>query len=226
MRMRKKRNLDPRMEACASILIARGRPCLNLKKAEEEYRAVVNYRELFGNDNPVHLEVGCGNGGFVVEMAKRFPSVNFVAVEVCSNVVLTAMERVLEEGIENVRFLNTPAEILPCYLPERSVERLYLNFSTPLPQTSCERQRLTSKRFLEIYKRLLVCGGEVWQKTDSEPFFDYSIEQFTQNGFTCGQITRDLHHSEWAQENVVTEYEKNFSDKGCPIYRVVATLNE
>ncbi|MBO5046349.1 MAG: tRNA (guanosine(46)-N7)-methyltransferase TrmB [Clostridia bacterium] len=224
MRMRKKRNLDPRMEACSSILIARGRPCLNLKKAAEEYRAVVDYGKLFENGNPVHLEVGCGNGGFVVEMAKRFPEVNFVAVEVCSNVVLTAMERVLEEGIKNVRFLNTPAEILPCYLPEKSVERLYLNFSTPLPQTSCERQRLTSKRFLEIYKLLLKEGGEIWQKTDSEPFFDYSVEQFTQNGFACGQITRDLHNSEWAKENVITEYEKNFSDKGLPIYRVVATL--
>ena len=223
MRMHKKRNLEPRMLACADILLARGKPCPNDKEAAETYRALVDYSALFGNGNPVHLEVGCGNGGFIAEMAKRHPDVNFIAVEVCSNVILTAMERIKAEKIPNVRFLNTPAEILCCYLPENSIGRIYLNFSTPLPQQGYVKQRLTSPRFLAIYQNLLKVGGDIRQKTDSEPFFEYSLEQYAQNGFVCSDITRDLHASEYAADNVVTEYEKHFSDQGLPIYAVVAT---
>lgn len=222
MRMRKKRNLEPRMEACAAILLARGKPCKNLKEAAENFRARVCYREAFGNDDPVELEVGCGNGGFIAEKAKRNPNVNYIAVELCSNVILTAMERIIKEGIPNVRFLNVPAEILPCYLPEGSVRAVYLNFSTPLPEKSRERQRLTSPRFLKIYRALLCDGGRIEQKTDSEPFFDYSLERYEENGFAVEEITRNLHASEYAQENIVTEYEAGFAAKGLPIFRAVA----
>ena len=214
------------MEACSSILLARGKPCRNLKEAAERYRALVEYKEIFGNDRPVELEVGCGNGGFIFELARRNPETNYLAVELCSNVVLTAMERILRENIPNVRFLNIPAEILPCYIPEKSVKKIYLNFSTPLPESNREKQRLTSARFLAIYKRLLVTGGRIEQKTDSEFFFDYSLGQFKENGFEVVDITRDLHHSEWAEDNIVTEYEHNFSSKGMPIYRAVAILAE
>ncbi len=206
-------------------MIARGRPCLNLKEAAEHFRALVDYPTLFGNSNPVCLEIGCGNGGFIAELAKRNPDKNYVAVEVCSNVILTAMERIAKEGITNVRFLNTPAEILNCYLPERSIERIYLNFSTPLPQESREKQRLTATRFLRIYQTLLKSGGEIEQKTDCEPFFDYSLAQFEENGFTCHDICRDLHNSEYTAQNIVTEYEQSFASKGLPIFRVVARLN-
>lgn len=224
--MRRKRNLEPRLSACSDVLIARGRPCLNLKEAAEHYRAVIDFRGAFGNGNPVHLEIGCGNGGFIAELARRNPDINYLAVEMCSNVVLTAMERIREEGIKNVRFLNIPAEILPCYLPERSIGRIYLNFSTPLPEKGREKQRLTSPRFLALYKRLLQAGGEIHQKTDSADFFDYSLEQFEKNGFAVKEITRDLHNSAYAAENIITEYEKNFSEKGFPICRAVAVLKD
>ena len=222
MRMRRKRNLEPRMDLCAAYLLVRGRPCLNLKEAAESYRALLDYPEIFGNDNPVELEVGCGNGGFIVEKAKRNPNVNFLAAELCTNVILNAMEHAREENLPNVRFLNIPAEILSCYVPEGSVEKIYLNFSTPLPEHSREKQRLTAPRFLAIYRLLLKEGGEIEQKTDSEPFFDYSLEQFGLNGFVVKDVTRDLHKSEYAGENIVTEYERNFSSKGFPIYRAVA----
>ena len=203
-------------------MIAQGRPMLNLKTAAESYRAVVNYEELFGNTNPVSMEVGCGNGGFIIELAKREPNKNFLAVEICSNVILTAMEHLKQEGITNVRFLNIPAEILPCYVPEESLENIYLNFSTPLPEKSREKQRLTAPRFLAIYCKLLRRGGKIIQKTDSEPFFAYSLEKYVENGFEVTEVTHDLHHSEWAADNIVTEYEKNFSEKGIPICRAVA----
>lgn len=223
MRMRKKRNLEPRMEACKELLLARGKPMQNLKQAAEEYRSLIDYHTVFGNDAPVCLEIGCGNGAFVSEIAKREPNVNFLAVELCSNVIITAAERLQQEGAKNVRFLNIPAEILPCYVPEGSIRTVYLNFSTPLPEKSRERQRLTSQRFLLIYHNLLKQGGKIIQKTDSEAFFDYSLEQYQKNGFSVGEVTRDLHHSEWAEENIVTEYESRFLEQGKPIFRAVAT---
>ena len=214
------------MEACADILLARGKPCKNLKEAAENYRALLDYRAVFGNENPVELEIGCGNGGFILEKARRNPNVNYLAVELCTNVVLTAMERVRAAGLANVRFLNIPAEILQCYIPEGSVGKIYLNFSTPLPEKSREKQRLTSMRFLAIYRVLLSEGGEIEQKTDSEAFFEYSLERYEEAGFAVKEITRDLHKSEWAAENIVTEYEANFTAKGLPIYRAVAVMRQ
>ena len=222
MRMRRKRNLEPRIQACKSLLLVRGAPCLNLKEAEQNFRAILDYKEVFQNDNPVQLEVGCGNGGFIRELALREPNTNFLCVEICDNVILTAMERILGEGITNVRFLNIPAEILRCYLPEESIEKIYLNFSTPLPEHSREKQRLTSSRFLKIYDVLLKAGGQILQKTDSEEFFDYSIREISRFGFEITRITRDLHHSEYAKENIVTEYERSFLEQGKCIFALTA----
>lgn len=226
MRMRRKRNLDSRIEACNDLLLVRGAPCLNLKEAEQNFRALFRYEEVFGNHNPVELEVGCGNGGFIRELALRRKDTNFLCVEICDNVILTAMERVKEAKIENVRFLNIPAEILRCYLPEESVEKIYLNFSTPLPERSRERQRLTSPRFLKIYGALLKAGGEILQKTDSEEFFDYSAEEMRRFGFEITFSTRDLHRSERANENIVTEYERAFLELGKPIFALTATKKQ
>ncbi len=210
------------MAACSPVLLARGRPCRNLKEAAENFRALLSAEEVFGNLNPVELEIGCGNGAFVAELAKREPDRNFYAVEICSNVILTAMERVMREGIPNVRFLNIPAEILPCYLPGESVEKIYLNFSTPLPEPNRAKQRLTSPRFLGIYRALLKDGGTIEQKTDSGYFFDFSLAQYALCGFEVTDVTRDLHKSAYAAGNIVTEYEANFLAQGKPIYRAVA----
>lgn len=222
MRMRRKRNLEPRIEACKDVLLVRGAPCLNLKEAEESFRALFDYREVFGNDNPVELEVGCGNGGFIKELAVREKEKNFICVELCDNVILTAMERMKEAEIKNVKFLNIPAEILRCYLPEESIEQIYLNFSTPLPEKSREKQRLTSPRFLKIYDRLLKPHGRILQKTDSEAFFDYSLEEMRRFGFEIERVTRDLHRSEFAKDNIVTEYERGFLEQGKRIFALTA----
>ena len=223
MRMRKKRHLEARMEACADILLCRGKPCKNLKEAAETFRSLLDYREIFGNDNPVELEIGCGNGGFILEKAKRERGKNFLALELCTNVILTAMERVKASGLSNIR-LNIPAEIAECYIPPRSIGVIYLNFSTPLPEKSREKQRLTSSRFLTIYKKLLKEDGRIEQKTDSEEFFDYSLARYEEAGFSVTDVTRDLHRSPYAAENIVTEYEQNFSAKGMPIFRAVAVM--
>ncbi|MBP5242460.1 MAG: tRNA (guanosine(46)-N7)-methyltransferase TrmB [Clostridia bacterium] len=220
--MRHKSNLDERLKNCADIMPVMGVPDKNLKRMVEEYKNYLNLKEIFGNDNPVYLELGCGAGGFSIEHAKRFPNVNLLAVERMGNVLITALENAKKETLPNLRFLNIPVEVLECYLKSGEITRIYLNFSTPLPEKTRAKQRLTSPRFLQIYKNLLPVGGEIHQKTDSMFFFEYSLEQLSQIGFKLKNISLDLHRSEYAAENIITEYERKFSEKGQPIYRLEA----
>ncbi len=223
MRMRRKRNFDGRMLACADLLLARGaNGILNMKEAAENFRALVDFRATFGNDNPVMLEIGCGKGGFVCELAKKNPNVNYIALEKMSNVVLAAMERVKAEGLDNIRFLNIRAECLPCYIPEKSLEGIYLNFSTPLPKLGYATQRLTHRNFLEVYKKLLRDGGRVVQKTDNREFFDFSLEEYSACGFSLEQVNYNLHEHGNPAWNIPTEYEQKWVEQGLPIHRVEA----
>lgn len=222
MRMRRKRNLEPRLNACSSVIVARDHMSKEALSAIAERRYLLFFKDVFGNSNPVYLELGCGLGAFCIEFARRNPDINVLAVERISNVLVTATERALQEGLPNLRFMNMPVECLEAYIPDESVSRIFLNFSTPLPKSSCARQRLTSPRFIGIYKKLLVGGGEIHQKTDSAPFFEYSLEQFSVGGFILKNISLDLHASKYAEDNIVTEYEKSFSDKGLPIYKLEA----
>lgn len=225
MRMRKKRNFEARMEACGDLLLAHGaNGILNMKEAAEHYRALVDFPAVFGNNNPVVLEIGCGKGGFVIATAKMQPNVNFLALEKMSNVILTPMEEVKKEGLENIRFLNIRAECLPCYIPEKSLDCIYLNFSTPLPKLGYATQRLTHRNFLEVYKKLLKDGGRILQKTDDRDFFDFSLEEYKACGFALENVTYNLHENGNPDWNVVTEYEQKWVERGLPIHRVEAVL--
>ena len=223
MRMRKKRTFDARMEACGDLLLAKGaNGILNMKEAAENYRALINIPAAFGNDNPVALEIGCGKGGFVIALAKTTPDVNYLALEKMSNVILTPMEEVKKQGVENVRFLNIRAECLPCYIPENSLDVIYLNFSTPLPKLGYATQRLTHRNFLEVYKKLLKKGGKIIQKTDDRDFFDFSLEEYKACGFALEEVSYNLHENGNPQWNIVTEYEQKWVERGLPIHRAVA----
>ena len=223
MRMRRKRNFDARMEACSDLLLARGAAgILNMKEAAETYRDLVDFQKTFGNDRPVELEIGCGKGGFVIELAKRRPEVNYLALEKMSNVILTPLEAVKEEGISNIRFLNIRAECLPCYIPEGSLDVIYLNFSTPLPKLGYATQRLTHRNFLETYKKLLKKGGRIIQKTDDRDFFEFSLEEYVACGFKTENVDYDLHAQGNPVWNIVTEYEAKWVERGLPIHRVEA----
>lgn len=226
MRMRKKRNFEARMEACGDLLIAKGaNGILNMKEAAESYRNLVDYRATFGEerkDFPIALEIGCGKGGFVIELAKRQPNVNFIALEKMSNVILTPLEEVKKQGVENVRFLNIRAECIPCYIPENSLDVIYLNFSTPLPKLGYATQRLTHRNFLETYKKLLKKGGRIIQKTDDRDFFDFSLEEYKACGLRLENVTYNLHENGNPEWNIVTEYEAKWVERGLPIHRVEA----
>ena len=225
MRMRKKRNFDARMQACGDLLLAQGaNGILNMKEAAENYRALIDFSTAFGNDNPVALEIGCGKGGFVCALALKQPNVNFLALEKMSNVILTPMEEVKKQGIENIRFLNIRAECLPCYIPENSLDVIYLNFSTPLPKLGYATQRLTHRSFLQVYQKLLKAGGRIIQKTDDRDFFDFSLEEYASCGFVLENVSYDLHEKGNPEWNIVTEYEQKWVEKGFPIHRVEAVV--
>lgn len=226
MRMRKKRNFEARMAACEGLLLARGAGgILNMKEAAENYRNLVDFSAAFGNDRPVALEIGCGKGGFVLALAAQNPEANYLALEKMSNVILTPMEECAARGVKNVRFLNIRAECLPCYIPERSLDAIYLNFSTPLPKLGYATQRLTHRNFLETYKKLLKKGGRIVQKTDDRDFFEFSLQEYAACGFRLENVCYDLHEKGNPAWNIVTEYEQKWVEQGFPIHRVEAVLD-
>ena len=222
MRPRKIRNLTSRRENCTDLRIPYTLESFDFR-TNEENENFFNIEEIFGREAPLVMEIGCGKGQFVCEYAKRNPDKNIIAIECVPTVLVEACERVKEEKIENIRFLEMRAEYLSLFMKEKSVTEIYLNFSTPYPKNKHECHRLTYKDFLNIYKRLLVDDGFIAQKTDSQCFFEYSLESFSQNGFVLSEISLDLHKSDF-EGNIVTEYEQKFVNQGLPIYRVVAKM--
>lgn len=220
--MHKKSHLEERLAACGDILTVADLSQKNMKLAADE-RALLNFESVFLHPAPVHLEVGCGKGGFVNAMARLHPDINFIAVEKISNVMIEGCESAIALGIKNVHFLICAAEVLPKYIPEGSISRLYLNFSNPLPKLGYAKQRLTNPRFLKIYKSLLSDGGEIWQKTDDEAFFDYSLQSYEEEGLHVLSVCRDLAAQPF-EGNVITEHERLFMDQGKKIYRAVVRV--
>ena len=222
MRPRKIRNLTSRRENCSDLRIPYTLESFDFR-TDEENEKFFNLQEIFGREAPVVMEIGCGKGQFACEYAKRNPDKNILAIECVPTVLVEACERVKNEGIENIRFLEMKAEYLPLFIKEKTICEIYLNFSTPFPKSRHESHRLTSKGFLDIYKNLLYDDGFIAQKTDSQGFFEYSLESFSQNGFVLSEISLDLHKSDF-EGNIVTEYEQKFVDMGLPIHRLVAKL--
>ena len=219
MRMRRKKNLEQRLADCGNKIIYMDREDRNFLAKEQ--KDILDYTEIFGNNNPVEMEIGCGKGQFACEIAKRNPDINYLAVEKSSNVIVDAAEKAIEQNIPNLIFMRGGAEYLECYIPEKSVDRLYLNFSCPYPKKSYAPHRLTHHNFLAIYQRLLKDDAEIHQKTDNRNFFEFSLEEFSRFGCLIKNISLDLHNSDF-EENIVTEYEQKFSEQGFPIYRLEA----
>ena len=224
MRMRRLKKFDERKVKVSDIMLKLdiGENRRFDIEVEPEY---IDFVKLFGNNNPLYLEVGCGMGGFAVEFAKQHPDINLIAVEINENVIIKAAEKTLDEGIYNIRFLCVSANYLDRYIRPDSIDEMFLNFSCPYPKNRYESHRLTSPVFLEIYKRLLKKGAVICQKTDNMHFFEYSIEQFSKANFTLSNISLDLHNSDF-EGNIVTEYESKFISQGLPIYRLEATNNK
>lgn len=220
MRLRKKKHLDQRLNQVDNLLVIEGSD-FYIKDQKDKYN-LFDFSAIFNNDNPVHLELGCGKGGFAVEMAKKHPNINFVAVEKSSNVIVSACEIANQANLNNLKFANLDANNLLYYFNKNSISRIYLNFSCPYPKNTYANRRLTNYNFLNLYKEILTERGEIFQKTDNKKFFDFSIQQYKECGFGLKNICLDLANSQI--DNVMTEYERNFTAQGKPIYRLEAYL--
>lgn len=205
MRMRKRNNLEPRMEACSAVWVRDG----------QSLRGV--WRSRMPEAKELRVEIGCGKGKFTVETAAANPDVLIVAVERVKEAMLLGMERALEMGLKNVLFLDLDAAAIEEYFADGEVDLLYLNFCDPWPRKKNAKRRLTFRSFLEKYKKILRDGGEIHFKTDNAPLFEWSLGEFEAVGLEIRNLTRDLHAN--GPVGIMTGYEEKFYALGTPINR-------
>lgn len=181
-----------------------------------------NWKELFENNNPLHIEVGSGKGQFITGMALQNPEINYLGIELFDSVIVKAAEKVMGAGSpKNVRLLLVNGAELEKYFEKNEVSRIYLNFSDPWPKTRHAKRRLTHENFLKLYEAVLVDNGEIHFKTDNRGLFEYSLVSMSHYGMKLNYVSLDL-HAEMPEDNIMTEYEEKFSSKGQPIYRLEA----
>ena len=219
VRMRKKPNLQPRMERCASVL----------ETAPEQHRGrwLDDMSRLTGRERPfseLHIELGCGKGRFTAGMAEENPDVLFVAIEKVPDAMVVAMERVCASELDNVRFLDRDAAQLGEFFAPGEVSRIYINFPDPWPKKKQFKRRLTAPSFQKLCAAALAPGGEIWFKTDNAPLFEWSVEQLAAGGWELREVTRDLHEN--GPVGVMTDYEAKFHAQGVKINRLVAVKGE
>lgn len=186
------------------------------------------WNEVFGNDNPIHIEIGCGKGNFISEMSKINPNINYIGIEREEQIIVSALKKSRELGVgDNVRFFcEDVANCLDIFAPGE-VTRIYTNFADPWHRRrKWAKRRLTHKNFLNLYEKLFgEKGGELFMKTDNKILFEFSLNEIADKGWRLHNITLDLHNSDH-EGNIMTEYEKKFSEMGMPIYRLEGYCNK
>ncbi len=181
-----------------------------------------NWRDFIPNDNPFHIEVGMGKGRFLMNLAAENPDINYIGIERYTSVLYRAIQKMEEAPLSNVHFICMDAELLPDVFDEKSIEKIYLNFSDPWPKDRHAKRRLTSRQFLARYDRILKPDGVLEFKTDNRDLFDFSLEEVSEAGWKIKASTYDLHHDPVLNEgNIMTEYEEKFSAKGNPICKMI-----
>ena len=210
MRMRRRNNLAPRMEACESVWI----------HDPEALRG--NWRSLMPDCRELRVEVGCGKGKFTVETAEAEPDVLLIAIERVQDALVLAMEAAIRKGLKNVFFVSLDAANIDQFFADDEIDLLYINFCDPWPRKKNAKRRLTYHTFLEKYKKVLKLGGQIHFKTDNDKLFEWSVEEIPQYGWELRDVTRDLHAN--GPVGVMTDYEKKFHELGKNINRCVAVM--
>ena len=209
MRMRKKPNLLPRMERTASVLISVPEDCRG------------RWRELYPGYARLYLELGCGKGRFTADTAAANPDVLLVAVEKVPDAMVVGMERTVERGLDNIRFIDRDVTLISEIFAPGEVDRIFLNFCDPWPKSRDAKHRLTAPGFQRMYADVLPVGGQLHFKTDNLPLFQWSVEQFRSEGWALSELTNDLHAEGIC--GIMTDYEAKFHAQGVKINRLVAT---
>ena len=191
---------------------------------EKSLYVIKNYEEcktkynlVFGNNNPIHIEIGMGKGDFIINMAKKYPNINFIGIEKFDSVLVRAIEKI-EDDIPNLRFIRMDATDIDSVF-YNEIDTLYLNFSDPWPKNRHEHRRLTSEKFLKRYDNLFIKDKKIIMKTDNRKLFEFSIISFTNYNYKIEELSLDMYNDD-IKENVQTEYEKKFHEKGFPIYKI------
>lgn len=207
MRLRRVAGAQEKLDAHPHILVPN----------PAEYKG--KWKELFGNDKPLHIEIGMGKGGFIQGMAQQNPDVNYIGIELFESVMVRALEKFIEEPMDNVLLLKENAILLPEYFEAGEIDRIYLNFSDPWPKLRHAKRRLTHAAFLKLYERVLAEDGNICFKTDNRSLFEFSLVSLNEYGMVFDEVCLNLHADE-PEDNVRTEYETTWSAKGYPIYRI------
>ena len=180
------------------------------------------WKEVFGNDHPVRIEIGMGKGKFLHTLAKENPDINYIGIEKYSSVLLRAIQKMEEDELSNLKFIRMDAEEITDVFATGEVDRIYLNFSDPWPKDRHAKRRLPSRQFLKRYDEILKKDGRIEFKTDNRDLFDFAVEELEPAGWKADVITYDLHADEKLMEgNVMTEYEEKFSAMGNPICKYI-----
>ena len=177
-----------------------------------------NFKTIFTNNNPIHLEIGTGKGDFIIGMALKYPDINFIGVEKYASVLYKLIGKIENMNIPNLKIIMVDASSID-EIFKHEIDTLYLNFSDPWPKERHYKRRLTSTEFLKRYENIFIGNNHIIQKTDNRGLFEFSLIEYVKNDYKIESISLDLHHDDYP-DNVETEYEKKFSAKGNPIYMV------
>lgn len=205
----------------------------NAKEIIENNRDIVlslenkfNFKEIFGNDNPIHIEIGMGKGDFIIQTAISNPEINYIGIEKYDSVLVAAVKKLQKmDKVQNLRLVCLDATKLLDYFDLKSVAQIYLNFSDPWPKSRHYKRRLTYKDFLNLYESILIDNGYIEFKTDNRGLFEYSLVSMNNYPMIFEDICLDLHHSSGYEDNIMTEYERKFSPYG-PIYKIKAKFKK
>ena len=212
MRMRRKKNLGPRMDSCAAWQI----------KDPKALRG--NWRSLMPEARELRLELGCGKGRFTCQTAAKNPDILFVAVERVPDAMVMAMEKAKDMGLTNVFYIDADAALLPEFFAPEEVDLIYVNFCDPWPPKRHAKRRLTHRNFLKLYREVLKEKGQIHFKTDNSPLFEFSVLEFPAAGYDLEEVTRDLHANGIC--GIMTDYEEKFHNMGTKINRCVGIKGE
>lgn len=186
----------------------------------------MNYKlnDVFNNDNPIHVELGCGKGKFIRETALENPDINYIGFEKSVKVAYRCAKSTFENDPDNYYIVYSNGDIIKDVFVPNSIERIYLNFSDPWPKPSHYKRRMTHKNFLDVYRYVLTNNGEIHMKTDNDDLFEYSVLQFKEDNWDLIMVNRDLHNSPYKDGNIMTEYEEKFSEEGRHINKLIARI--
>ena len=183
------------------------------------------WREIFGNDDPIHIEIGMGKGRFIIDMARLHPEINYIGIDRYESVMIKALQKLekMEDAAPgNLRFIRMDAADIEDFFREKEIERIYLNFSDPWPKERHSKRRLQSKEYLKRYDKILCDKGHIEFKTDNTDLFEFAVNELKGTDWKLKYITRDLHNDAVEmKDNVMTEYEEKFSAKGQKICKYI-----